>query len=85
MNAAAKSSTGRFFGDFRVWQVIRHATQRTIRSGDVALYTALYGGRFAPQSSDEVARALGYPRSPVDDLLVFHIVFGKQATAAARE
>ena len=48
-----------------------------ITSGDVALYTGLYGPRFAVQSSDEFARSLGYPRAPVDDLLVFHTVFGK--------
>ena len=35
------------------------------------------GARFAPQSSDPFAYAIGYPASPVDDLLVFHIVFGK--------
>jgi 2-methylfumaryl-CoA hydratase len=29
------------------------------------------------QSSDEFARSLGYPQSPIDDLLTFHIVFGK--------
>jgi len=29
------------------------------------------------QSSDAFARAIGYPCAPVDDLLVFHIVFGK--------
>jgi 2-methylfumaryl-CoA hydratase len=29
------------------------------------------------QSSDAFARAIGYPRSPIDDLLVFHVVFGK--------
>ncbi len=29
------------------------------------------------QSSDQFARAIGYPRSPVDDLLLFHVVFGK--------
>ena len=40
-------------------------------------YTALYGSRFALQSSDEFARAIGYPASPLDDLLVFNIVFGK--------
>ena len=33
--------------------------------------------RFAVQSSDAFARAIGYGRAPVDDLLVFHIVFGK--------
>ena len=29
------------------------------------------------QSSDAFARSLGYPQSPLDDLLVFHVVFGK--------
>ena len=29
------------------------------------------------QSSDTFAQKIGYPRSPLDDLLVFHIVFGK--------
>ena len=39
--------------------------------------TACSAPRFAVQSSDTFARAIGYPRAPVDDLLVFHIVFGK--------
>src|SRR5437588_1558004 len=73
----SKTSSGSFFEDFRLGQVIQHATPRTITVGDVALYTALYGPRFAVQSSDEFARALGYARAPVDDLLVFHVVFGK--------
>jgi 2-methylfumaryl-CoA hydratase len=72
-----KSNSGNFFEDFRLGQVIRHATPRTVTTGDTALYTALYGGRFAVQSSDVFAAAIGYPRAPVDDLLVFHIVFGK--------
>jgi 2-methylfumaryl-CoA hydratase len=29
------------------------------------------------QSSDVFAAKLGYPRAPLDDLLVFHVVFGK--------
>jgi 2-methylfumaryl-CoA hydratase len=73
----SKASAGNFFEDFRIGQVIRHATPRTVTAGDTALYTALYGGRFAVQSSDAFAAAIGYPRAPVDDLLVFHIVFGK--------
>jgi len=72
-----KTNRGRFFEDFRLGDHIRHATPRTISTGDVALYTALYGNRFAVQSADSFAQALGYERSPVDDLLVFHIVFGK--------
>ena len=72
-----KTGGGRFFEDFAVGQTIRHATPRTITAGDVALYTALYGGRFAVQSSDAFAKAIGLAAAPVDDLLVFHIVFGK--------
>jgi 2-methylfumaryl-CoA hydratase len=73
----SKNSPGNFFEDFRVGQVIRHATPRTLTTGDVALYTGLFGARFAVQSSDAFAKAIGYPRSPLDDLLVFHVVFGK--------
>ncbi|MBO0757175.1 MAG: MaoC family dehydratase [Bradyrhizobiaceae bacterium] len=72
-----KTSPGNFFEDFRVGQIIKHATPRTVTLGDVALYTALYGSRFAVQSSDVFAQRLGYRRAPLDDLLVFHIVFGK--------
>ena len=72
-----KTSSGNFFEDFRLGQVIRHATPRTITSGDVALYCGLFGARFAVQSSSAFAKAIGYPGSPIDDLLVFHIVFGK--------
>ena len=72
-----KTSPGNFFEDFRVGQIIAHATPRTVTTGDVALYNALFGPRFAVQSSDVFAQAIGYPRAPVDDLLVFHIVFGK--------
>src|ERR1700720_2051063 len=73
----SKTGTGNFFEDLRIGQVIKHATPRTITVGDVALYTGLFGPRFAVQSSDAFARAIGYPRAPVDDLLVFHVVFGK--------
>jgi 2-methylfumaryl-CoA hydratase len=75
--SVSKSRDGNFFEDFRLGQVIEHATPRTVTAGDVALYTALYGSRFAVQSSDAFAKAIGYPRSPIDDVLVFHIVFGK--------
>ena len=72
-----KTNSGRFFEDFRLGEEIRHATPRTITQGDVALYNGLFGSRFAVQSSDEFARRIGYMRSPIDDLLVFHVVFGK--------
>ncbi|MGF1594244.1 MAG: MaoC family dehydratase [Kiloniellaceae bacterium] len=73
----SKHNPGNFFEDFRLGQAIRHATPRTVTAGDQALYTALYGSRFALQSSDEFARACGLPAAPVDDLLAFHVVFGK--------
>ena len=71
------NTQGNFFEDFRLGQTIRHATPRTVTVGDVAVYNAIFGMRFAVQSSDVFAQAVGYPRSPVDDWLVFHIVFGK--------
>jgi 2-methylfumaryl-CoA hydratase len=73
----AKSTSGNFFEDFRVGMVIRHAAPRTVTVGDVAVYQSCYGGRFAVQSSSAFAQAIGYPQAPVDDILVFHIVFGK--------
>ena len=81
---AAKTSPGNFFEHFSLGQVFAHATPRTITAGDVALYTALYGSRFAVQSSDEFARRVGFPRAPVDDLIVFHTVFGKSVPDISR-
>ncbi len=75
--SGTKANRGNYFEDFSVSQVLVHATPRTLTAGDVALYTGLYGPRFAVQSSDAFARVIGYPRAPVDDLLVFHTVFGK--------
>jgi 2-methylfumaryl-CoA hydratase len=72
-----KTRPGNFFEDFRLGQVVRHATPRTVTEGDAALYTALAGTRFALASSAEFARALGFARAPIDELLAFHIVFGK--------
>ncbi len=72
-----KTSTGNFLEDFRVGQKLTHATPRTLTHGDAALYQALYGSRFALQSADTFAQGLALKRSPLDDLLVFHTVFGK--------
>src|SRR5208337_507084 len=75
--SASKTAAGRFFEDFRIGDTIRHATPRTLNAGDASLYSALYGTRFAPQSAETFARAIGYRASPIDDLLAFHVVFGK--------
>ena len=74
---AGKSGGGNFFEDFSLDQRITHAAPRTLTEGDAALYTALYGPRLAVQSSAAFARSLGYRAAPLDDLLVFHTVFGK--------
>jgi 2-methylfumaryl-CoA hydratase len=68
---------GNFFEDFKLGQSIRHATPRTITDGECALYIALTGARQPLHCAETVARALGYPSRPVDDLLAFHIAFGK--------
>jgi 2-methylfumaryl-CoA hydratase len=72
-----ENRSSHFFEDFRLGQVIKHATPRTLTAGDVALYNGLFGARFAVQSADTFAKKIGYPRAPIDDLLVFHVVFGK--------
>lgn len=72
-----KINRGNFFEDFFIGQKIVHPLPRTITEGEVALYIALTGSRFALHSSDDVARNLGYEKRPIDDLLVFHLTFGK--------
>ncbi|MFN3646529.1 MAG: MaoC family dehydratase [Gemmobacter sp.] len=72
-----KTNPGRFFEDYRVGEVIRHAVPRTLSGGERALYHALYPARHALYSSDAFARACGLPASPLDDLIAFHTVFGK--------
>lgn len=72
-----KTNPGRFFEDYRLGEVIRHAVPRTLGTGERALYHALYPARGALHSSDEFARACGLAASPLDDLIAFHTVFGK--------
>jgi 2-methylfumaryl-CoA hydratase len=48
-----------------------------VAEGERALYHALYPARHALYSSDEFAAASGLDGSPLDDLIAFHIVFGK--------
>ena len=72
-----KTNAGRFFEDYRIGQVIRHAVPRTVKMGERALYHALYPARHALYSSDQFAQACGLPFSPLDDMIAFHVVFGK--------
>ena len=68
---------GNFFEDLAPGQRLINPVPRTLTEGDVALYIALTGDRNPKNCSDEFARALGFERAPVADMLVFHIVFGR--------
>ena len=72
-----KTNAGNFFEDFTVGQVIEHATPRTVTEGDRALYGALYPTRFALPSSAAFAASVGLTPHPVEELIAFHIAFGK--------
>ena len=72
-----KTNAGNFFEDFTVGQLIEHATPRTVTEGDRALYGAIYPTRFALPSSAEFARSVGLAQHPVEELIAFHIAFGK--------
>jgi 2-methylfumaryl-CoA hydratase len=72
-----KTNPGRFFEDYTLGEVIRHAVPRTLGAGERALYHALYPARGALYSSDEFARSVGLQGAPLDDLIAFHTVFGK--------
>ncbi|MGA8987846.1 MaoC family dehydratase [Aeromicrobium sp.] len=72
-----KTNPGNFFEDFTVGQVLEHATPRTVTEGDRALYGAIYPSRFAVPSSAEFAASVGLAPAPVEDLVAFHIAFGK--------
>ncbi|SEW28629.1 L-erythro-3-methylmalyl-CoA dehydratase [Cognatiyoonia koreensis] len=73
----SKTNAGRFFDDYKVGDVITHAVPRTVAEGERALYHALYPARGALYSSDMFAQDCGLESSPLDDLIAFHIVFGK--------
>jgi len=75
--SAMKTNAGNFFEDFTLGQVIEHATPRTVTEGDRALYGAIYPTRFAVPSSAELAASVGLAPHPVEELVGFHIAFGK--------
>jgi 2-methylfumaryl-CoA hydratase len=72
-----KTDRGNFFEDFSLGQKIVHATPRTVSEGDVALYTGLTGSRFAVNSADVFAMDQNYEVAPLDDILVFNMIFGR--------
>ena len=72
-----KTNAGRFFEDYQLGEVIQHAVPRTVKMGERALYHMLYPARHALYSSDQFAQDCGLPFSPLDDMIAFHVVFGK--------
>ena len=76
-DSMTKTTPGNFFEDFRLGQTIatrRRAPSRRRRRALQRRSTARASRCSRPTRS---RYAIGYPRAPVDDLLVFHIVFGK--------
>ncbi|WP_110208688.1 MaoC family dehydratase [Nocardioides daejeonensis] len=73
----SKTNPGNFFEDFTIGQVIEHATPRTVTDGDRALYGALYPTRFSVPSAATFAASVGLDPWPVEELIGFHIAFGK--------
>lgn len=73
----SKTNPGNFFEDFQLGQVIEHSTPRTVTEGDRAVYGSLYPTRFAIPSSATFAAAVGLDPHPVEELIGFHIAFGK--------
>lgn len=73
----SKSRTGHFFEDFRLGQKLVHATPRTLTMTDQSLYIGLTGSRTCLHSAETVARAAGFERRPLEDLLIFNTAFGK--------
>jgi len=75
---------GRFFEHFTLGETIEHAVPRTLGEGDAALYQALYGGRHPLYAARPFAEALGHSDRPLNEWLVFHIVFGKSVPDISR-
>ncbi|SFP91837.1 MaoC family dehydratase [Variovorax sp. 770b2] len=73
----SKSRIGNFFEDFEPGQMLRHGVPRTLSEGDRTLYIGLTGSRSALNTAATTASALGLRSAPMEDLLVFNVVFGK--------
>jgi len=73
----APANHNRYFEDFTLGEEIVHATPRTITEGDASLYLGLTGSRHIIHCAQPVAHSLGYDDKTIDDLLAFHIAFGK--------
>ncbi len=68
---------GPYLEDFRLGAVLTHPVPRTVSEGDAALYLALTGSRWPLFCCRPFAHTLGLAACPIDDLLLFHLVFGR--------
>jgi len=80
----AVRAPGNFFEDFSVGQKLAHAGGRTITEGDCAVYLSLTGDRYRLFCDAEYAKRRGYRGMLVNDLLVFHVVFGQTVADISR-
>ena len=71
------SNQGNFFEDFYLGQQFKHGVPRTITQADATLYLALTGSRLALHCAEPIAQRCGFNTTPLDNLLVFHVAFGK--------
>ena len=68
---------GNYFEDFRLNQRFEHGVPRTITGSDATLYLALTGNRYALHCAETIAKQVGFKTTPIDNLLLFNIAFGK--------
>ena len=72
-----KNFKSRYFEDYILGETIDHSVPRTITEGDVSIYLATTGSRFAVNYSHEFSQKIGFSSTPIDDILTFHIIFGR--------
>ena len=72
-----KNFKSRYFEDYKLNEEINHRVPRTITDGDVAIYLSTTGSRFPLNYSAEFSKTLGLKKIPIDDILLFHLVFGR--------
>ena len=70
-----KNFKSRYFEDYKLNEEIYHSVPRTVTDGDVSIYLSTTGSRFALNYSAEFSRKLGFKKNPIDDILLFHMVF----------
>ena len=72
-----KNFKSRYFEDYKIGEEIKHSVPRTITEGDISIYLATTGSRFALNYSEKFCKQLGLKKIPIDDILLFHLVFGR--------